>query len=139
MVQTSPIFTTICTLGDLEQRFKLSPTDNDLFFQEWQQDLPKLTAEEKEKLDEIQRRFLRHRKRSPLTEGAINQLLIGPLLALAGLYDEPFYFTTESSVKVEVEDKDEILRGRIDTLIIAQQLWVLLIESKSTIAFSVLQ
>jgi hypothetical protein len=45
--------------------------------------------------------------------------------------------TTEASVEVEVEDKDEILRGIIDTLTIAQQLWVLLIESKSTIAFSV--
>ncbi|NEO52021.1 MAG: type I restriction endonuclease subunit R [Okeania sp. SIO3B5] len=137
MIQTYPISKTISTLGDLEQRFKLSPTDNDLFFPEWQQDLPELTAEEKEKLDQIQGRFLRHRKRSPLTEGVINQLLIGPLLALAGLYDEPFYLTTEASVEVEVEDKDEILRGRIDTLVIAQQLWVLLIESKSTIGFSV--
>ncbi|WP_287238977.1 MULTISPECIES: hypothetical protein [unclassified Okeania] len=111
MIQTYPISKTITTLDDLEQRFKLSPTDNDLFFQEWQQDLPEVTAEEKEKLDQIQGRFLRHRKRSPLTEGVINQLLIGPLLALAGLYDEPFYLTTEASIEVEVEDKDEILRS----------------------------
>jgi len=137
MVQTYPISKTITTLADLEQRFNLIPTDNDLFFQEWQQDLPQLTAQEKETLDQIKRRFLRHRKRSSLAEGLINQLLIGPLLTLAGLYDEPFYVTTEASVELEVEEKDEILRGHIDTLVIAQQFWVLIVESKSTIAFPV--
>jgi hypothetical protein len=58
-------------------------------------------------------------------------------LTLAGLYDEPFYVTTETSVELEIEEEEEILRGRIDTLIIAPQLWVLIIESKSTIAFPV--
>ncbi|TRU71792.1 MAG: type I restriction endonuclease subunit R [Microcystis viridis Mv_BB_P_19951000_S69] len=137
MIQTYPISKTITTLEALEQKFKLSPTDSDLFFQEWQQDLPELTDQEKETLEQIKRRFERHRKRSPLAEGVINQLLISPLLTLAGLYDEPFYVTTEASVEIEIEEEEEILRGRIDTLIIAQQLWVLIIESKSTIAFPV--
>ena len=137
MIQTYPISQTITTLEALEQKFKLSPTDNELFFQEWQQDLPELTDQEKETLEQIKRRFLRHRKRGSLTEGVINQLLISPLLTLAGLYDEPFYVTTEASVELEIEEEEEILRGRIDTLIIAQQLWVLIIESKSTIAFPV--
>lgn len=137
MIQTYPISKTITTLEALEQKFKLSPTDNELFFQEWQQDLPELTDQEKETLEQIKRRFLRHRKRVSLTEGVINQLLISPLLTLAGLYDEPFYVTTEASVEIEIEEEEEILRGRIDTLIIAQQLWVLIIESKSTIAFPV--
>lgn len=137
MIQTYPISKTITTLEALEQKFKLSPTDNELFFQEWQQDLPELTDQEKETLEQIKRRFLRHRKRVSLTEGVINQLLISPLLTLAGLYDEPFYLTTEASVELEIEEEEEILRGRIDTLIIAQQLWVLIIESKSTIAFPV--
>ena len=137
MIQTYPISQTITTLEALEQKFKLSPTDNELFFQECQQDLPELTDQEKETLEQIKRRFLRHRKRVSLTEGVINQLLISPLLTLAGLYDEPFYVTTEASVELEIEEEEEILRGRIDTLIIAQQLWVLIIESKSTIAFPV--
>lgn len=64
-------------------------------------------------------------------------MLISPLLTLAGLYDEPFFVTTEPEVELVVEDKDEILKGRIDTLIIQQQLWVIVVESKSTIAFSV--
>ena len=137
MVQTHPISKTITTLADLKQRFNLSATDNDQFFSEWQQDLPDLTSQERETLDQIKRRFERHRERSPLAEGVINQLLISPLLTLAGLYDEPFYVTTEASVELEIEEKDEILRGRIDTLVISQQLWVLVVESKSTIAFPV--
>ena len=137
MVQTHSISKTITTLADLKQRFNLSATDNDQFFSEWQQDLPDLTSQERETLDQIKRRFERHRERSPLAEGVINQLLISPLLTLAGLYDEPFYVTTEASVELEVEEEDEILRGRIDTLVISQQLWVLVVESKSTIAFPV--
>ncbi|NES20485.1 MAG: type I restriction endonuclease subunit R [Symploca sp. SIO3E6] len=137
MIQTVPISKTITSLEDLEQRFNLSPTDNDLFFQEWQNNLPELTSQERETLDEIKSRFERHRKRSTLAEGVINQLLIGPLLTLAGLYDEPFYVTTEASINLEVEQGDEILRGRIDTLVIAQKFWVLVVESKATIAFSV--
>ncbi len=85
----------------------------------------------------IRNRFLRHRKRGSLAEGTINHLVISPLLTLAGLYDEPFFITTEPEVELLLEDRDEILRGRIDTLIIQQQLWVLVVESKSTIAFSV--
>ena len=137
MIQTYPISKTITTLAVLKQKFNLSATDNDQFFSEWQQDLPELTTQEKETLEQIKRRFERHRERSPLAEGVINQLLISPLLTLAGLYDEPFYVTTEASVEIEIEEEEEILRGRIDTLIIAQQLWVLIIESKSTIAFPV--
>jgi len=137
MIQTYPISKTITTLAVLKQKFNLSATDSDQFFNEWQQDLPDLTTQEKETLEQIKRRFERHRERSPLAEGVINQLLISPLLTLAGLYDEPFYVTTEASVEIEIEEEEEILRGRIDTLIIAQQLWVLIIESKSTIAFPV--
>ena len=137
MIQTYPISKTITTLADLKQRFNLSATENEHFFSEWQQELPELTFQERETLDQIKQRFLRHRERGSLAEGVINQLLISPLLTLAGLYDEPFYVTTEASIELEVEDRDEILRGRIDTLVIAQQLWVLVVESKSTIAFSI--
>lgn len=135
MVQTRPISKTIKTLDDLEETFNLRPTDNELFFPEWQQDLPQLTESEIAILNQIKNRFYRHRKRGYLAEGTINQLLISPWLTLAGLYDEPFFVTTEPEVELVVEDKDEILRGRIDTLIIQQQLWVLVVESKATIAF----
>ena len=137
MLHTKPISKTITSLDDLEERFNLHPTENEQFFPEWTQDLPELTDTETATLDQIRNRFLRHRKRGSLAEGTINQLVISPLLTLAGLYDEPFFVTTEPEVALLLEDRDELLRGRIDTLIIQQQLWVLVVESKSTIAFSV--
>ena len=137
MVQTKPISKSITSLLNLRERFNLTPTSNDQFSPEFTQDLPELTDSEIAALDQIRNRFLRHRERGSLAEGTINHLVISPLLALAGLYDEPFFVTTEPEVELFLEDRDEILRGRIDTLIIQQQLWVLVVESKSTIAFSV--
>ncbi|NEP08770.1 MAG: type I restriction endonuclease subunit R [Symploca sp. SIO2C1] len=137
MVQAKPISKTITSLDDLEERFNLFPTENEQLFPEWNQDLPELTDTETTTLDQIRNRFLRHRKRGSLAEGTINHLVISPLLTLAGLYDEPFFVTTEPEVQLLLEDTEELLRGRIDTLIIQQQLWVLVVESKSTIAFSV--
>lgn len=137
MVQTRAISKTINTLADLEERFSLQPTENDDFFPEWNQDLPELTNFEIVTLEQIRNRYYRHRKRGSLAEGTVNQLLISPLLTLAGLYDEPFFITTEPEVEIVLQDKDEVLRGRIYTLIIQQQLWVLVVESKSTLAFSV--
>ncbi|MEG3954805.1 type I restriction endonuclease subunit R [Microcoleus sp. herbarium2] len=137
MVQTKPISKTITSLLNLRERFNLTPTTNAQFSPEFTQDLPELTDSETATLDQIRNRFLRHRERGSLAEGTINHLVIFPLLTLAGLYDEPFYVTTEPKVELFLEDRDEILTVRIDTLIIQQQLWVLVVESKSTIAFSV--
>ncbi|BAZ20768.1 hypothetical protein NIES4073_16450 [Kalymmatonema gypsitolerans NIES-4073] len=137
MVQTKPISKTITSLLDLRERFNLTPTTNEQFSSEFTQDLPKLTDSEIATLDQIRNRFLRHRERGSLAEGTINHLVISPLLTLASLYDEPFFVTTEPEVELLLEDRDELLRGRIDTLIIQQQLWVLVVESKSTIAFSI--
>lgn len=137
MVKIKPISKTITSLLDLRERFNLTPTTSEQFSSEFTQDLPELTDSERATLDQIKNRFIRHRERGSLAEGTINHLVISPLLTLAGLYDEPFFVTTEPEVELLLEDRDELLRGRIDTLIIQQQLWVLVVESKSTIAFSV--
>ncbi|WP_017315989.1 hypothetical protein [Mastigocladopsis repens] len=137
MVQTKPISKTITSLLDLRERFNLTPTTNEQFSSEFTQDLPELTDSEIATLNQIRNRFLRHRERGSLAEGTINHLVISPLLTLASLYDEPFFITAEPEVEILLENRDELLRGRIDTLIIQQQLWVLVVESKSTIAFSI--
>lgn len=132
MVRSQPTSTTITTLDNLEEKSNLIATHSDRFFPEWTEDLPELTELEQTTLEQIRHRFYRHRKRGSLPEGTVNQLLISPLLTLAGLFDEPFFVTTEPSVELVIEDRDEILRGRIDTLIVQQQLWVLVVESKNT-------
>jgi hypothetical protein len=78
---------------------------------------------------------LRHRNRGKLAEGAVNLLLVSSLLELAVFYDEPFFITTDSSVEIVLENQDEILRGRIDTLVIQEQFWILVVDSKSLISF----
>jgi hypothetical protein len=137
MTQSLAISKTILTMAALQQRFGVVPSQDQQFFAEWASNLPELTPAETAALDQMKARLLRHRNQGSLAEGTINQLLLSPLLTLAGLYDEPFFVATEPSIEIELADQDEILRGRIDTLIIQQQFWVLGIESKSTIAFSI--
>ena len=137
MTQTLVISKTILTMAALQQRFGVIPSSDANFFSEWTTDLPNLTIAETQTLDQIKARFDRHRNQGPLAEGTINQLLISPLLTLAELYDEPFFVSTQPSLEIQVEDQDEILRGRIDTLIVHDQFWASVIESKSTIAFSI--
>ncbi len=137
MTQSLAISQPILTMAALQQRFGVMPSQDQQFFWEWVQNLSTLTPVEIDTLNQIKARSDRHRNRGFLAEGTINQLLISPLLTLAGLYDEPFFVSTEPSLEIELEDQDEILHGRIDTLIIQQQFWVLVIESKSTIAFSI--
>ena len=137
MTQSIAISKNILTMAAVQQRFGIVPSSDQQFFSEWTDNLPEITPAETNTLDQIKARFDRHRHQGPLAEGTINQLLISPLLTLAGLYDEPFFVATEPSLTIELEDQDEILRGRIDTLIIQQELWVLVVESKSTIAFAI--
>lgn len=65
-------------------------------------------------------------------------VVLSPLLDLAGFYDEPFLIGTEESIEIALEDEDEIIRGRIDVLVIQEQLWLLVIESKRA-SFSLLE
>lgn len=135
MVQTLAISRAITTLADVEDRFYLTPTQDPQFFPEWFQDLPDLTNDEMRSLDRIQQRFLRHRRLGKVAEGMVNLLLVSPLLEMAGFFDEPFFISTEPQVEILIEDRDELLRGRIDTLVIHQRLWVLVVESKRSISF----
>lgn len=137
MRQSLAISKNILTMAAVQQRFGVVASSDQQFFSEWFSNLPELVPTEIDTLNQIKARFDRHRNQGSLAEGTINQLLISPLLTLAGLYDEPFFISTEPSIAIELEDQDEILRGRIDTLIVQQQFWVLVVESKSTIAFSI--
>jgi hypothetical protein len=136
VVATKPIAKTVTSLDDLKQRFNLSPAPSDSFFAEWRCDLPSLSEVEQAAIGEIYQRFRRHRDRGTLSEGTVNQLLIAPILTLAGLYDPPFFVTSEPTVMLEVKRDGEILRGRIDTLVLQGQLWVLVVESKDSISFT---
>jgi len=122
----------------LEERFSLEQTDSEAFFPEWWEHLPEISDLEKQYLDRVKFHFLRLVKHPPLSEETVKLVVLSPLLSLAGFYDEPFFIRSESSIEIAVEDAEELIRDRIDVLIIQQQLWLLVIESKKT-AFSLAQ
>ncbi len=125
-------------LAYLEERFSLQLAEDEAFFTQWFENLPEITDLEKQYLDRVKTNFLRLVKRPPILENAVKMVILSPLLDLAGFYQEPFFITTEKSIEIALEDEEEIVRGRIDILIIQEQLWLLVIESKRA-SFSLLE
>ncbi|BAZ49221.1 hypothetical protein NIES4103_18320 [Nostoc sp. NIES-4103] len=125
-------------LAYLEERFGLQQAKDEEFFPEWFENLPEITDLEKQNLDKIKVNFLRLVKRPPLSEETVKLVVVSPLLNLAGFYDDPFYIRGEQSIEISAEDEGEIIRGRIDVLVIQEQLWLLVIESKRS-SFSLLE
>lgn len=131
-----PISKTILSIADVEDKFQLLPCTAPTFFRKWQDNLPELTDIEKTALDRLLVRFAAHRRRGILAEGAVDKLMISPLLDLVGFYEPEYEVRTEESVEFALEGNEEILRGRIDTLIVHEKLWVFVIEAKRTIMAS---
>jgi hypothetical protein len=133
MVEVLAITDYIDSLAEAESRLKLARNDAPSFFTEWTIDLPDLTIAEQQRLDLIKQRYLYHRQYGHLLEGAVNFIVISPLLELAGFYDPPFHLRSEAAVRIEFEDEGgEIYRGRIDGLVVQEHLWIILVESKRT-------
>jgi hypothetical protein len=122
----------ITTLAEAEARFHLSRTEDESFFPEWCVDLPTLTDAEKSSLIELRRRYLYQRSLGHLLENTVTLLFASPLLALAGFYDPPFTIKAEESVQLILADSEEVLQGRLDVLVLKEQVWVVVLESKKT-------
>ncbi|MDJ0617832.1 MAG: type I restriction endonuclease subunit R [Calothrix sp. MO_192.B10] len=132
MTKTEAITEAITSLTDAETRFGLIRIEDEEFFTEWFDGLPEITEAEKASLDVLRRRYLYHRGGGDLLEGTVMLLVVSPLLALAGFYDPPFRIKAESSVELVLDDGEEVLRGRIDVLVLQNQFWVMVLESKKT-------
>ncbi|MBM0744566.1 restriction endonuclease subunit R [Phormidium sp. CLA17] len=117
------------TLYDLEHRFQLQQTEDLSFFLEWQADFPALTETEQQRLVRVQAIVANLERRSVL-ENTVKLAVVAPLLDLSGLFLPPFYVSTEDSIDIEATDESIVVRGRIDILVLQDQLWVLVIESK---------
>ncbi|MDZ8070782.1 MAG: restriction endonuclease subunit R [Nostoc sp. DedQUE08] len=126
------------SLADLEAKFGLKQAENEDFFTEWFDTPPEITDIEKQYLDRVKTNFMRLVKHPPLLESAVKMIVLSPLLDLAGFYQEPFLIATEESIEIALEDEEEIIRGRIDVLVIQEKLWLLVIESKRA-SFSLLE
>lgn len=138
MPETIGITKAITNLNVAHERLNVRPSDNPNFFTEWYQDLPELTEEEKIVLNRLRNRYLYYAADGFVLEGTVSIIILSPLLELLGLCDSPFKIRGEKFVKVEIENGNTQLEGFIDTLVIKDSFWIVLIEAKQY-GFSVLQ
>ncbi len=138
MSQITAITKALTNLNEAHRKFNLTPTLAAEFFPEWQSDLPALTALEQQTCDRLKQCYLYYAADGAISEGTVHYRMLSPLLELLQLYDPPYKIRAEKPVAVEVATEDLILEGRIDALVLQDQLWVVLIEAKQY-GFSVLQ
>ncbi len=138
MSQTIAITKAISNLNEAQRKFNITQTNDPQFFTEWLNDLPELTEAEKTSLDRIKNRYLYYAADGFILEATVIIITLSPLLELLGFCDPPFKIRGEKFVKIEIENGDTILEGFIDTLVIKNLLWIVLIEAKQY-SFSVLQ
>ena len=117
------------TLHDVKVKFSLKQAEDAQFFPEWIDRLPEISDLEKRSLDRVKTDFL-YLAEYPIPESLVGLVVLSPLLSLAGFYRPPFRVTTEAPVQIAAEDEGEIVQGRIDVLVLQNQLWILAIESK---------
>ncbi|NEU76466.1 type I restriction endonuclease subunit R [Hassallia byssoidea VB512170] len=134
MVQKTAITDIFKSLAEVESRFGIRRTKDEQFFREWYENLPQITDEEKASLDVIRRRYLYHLADGNLTEGTVTLLIGSPILEKAGFYDYPYKMRGEASIEIvfDADEEEETLKGRIDILVLQNQFWVILLESKRT-------
>jgi hypothetical protein len=124
------------SLHDLRTQFDLQLAKDNQFFPEWQAELPDTIDFDKQFLDRMKEDYFNLLEYPPLLENTIKMAILGPLLHLAGFYSYPFHTKSEYSIKVSNVDGDVIVEGKIDVLVLKDQLWVMVIESKQA-AFSI--
>lgn len=124
------------SLYDLKKRFNLCLTEDDRFFPEWRTHLPEITDSDKTVSDRIKAGYLNLIERPPILEDTVKMAVLGPLLNLAGFYLPPFHIRSEASVRFSDADDDMTIEGKIDVLVLREQFWIIVIESKQA-AFSI--
>jgi hypothetical protein len=123
----------IKTLSQVETKLGITLSEDPHFFTEWLAVMAELDPTDRLRLDQVRRNYLYQSSDGILLEETIKMVILSPLLELAGFYQAPYKFRAEVSVEITAPgDNDEILRGRIDALILQAQLWIVLIEAKKT-------
>ncbi len=125
------------SLHDLKIKFGLQRTFDEQFFSEWQlTEFPELNDFDKYFLDRAKKAYFNLIEYPPLLEDTVKMAVLAPLLNLAGFYLYPFHTKSEYSVKVSTVDGEIVVEGKIDVLVLKEQFWIMVIESKQA-AFSI--
>jgi Type I restriction enzyme R protein N terminus (HSDR_N) len=119
------------SLSDLKAKFGLQLVEDEQFFREWIDELPEISEFEKQFLDQVKAGYFNLVEYPPMLETTVKMVVLSPLLHFAGFYLPPFHIKAEPEIEISFEDEDEtMIRGRIDVLVLKQQFWVMVIESK---------
>jgi hypothetical protein len=138
MPQMIGVTKAITNLNEVHNTLNLQPAVDPDFFTEWVGSFPELSLREIEICDRLRTRYRYYQSEGAITESTVNLIMISPLLDLLGLYDPPHLIRGEKYIKLEIEDKDQILEGLIDILVLRDRIWLILLETKRY-GFSVLQ
>ncbi|MBT9310868.1 type I restriction endonuclease [Leptothoe kymatousa] len=117
------------TLHDVETKFGLGFESSEDFFPEWQVAPLALDDYQTRVLDQAQASF-RYLLAYPVHEELVKMVVISPLLSVAGFYQRPFRPIAEETTEVAIKNDDELIRGRVDILVLNDQIWVATIEAK---------
>ncbi|NEO86940.1 MAG: restriction endonuclease subunit R [Spirulina sp. SIO3F2] len=128
MVQTLPA--KALTLKDLREQFGLQWVQDPTFFSEWHGPFPELTSAERSLLDQTRAGFFDLLDYPPLLEDVVRMSVLDPLLFVGGFFLAPFQVRSEPTVTLQAEADGLLFQGKIDALILKEQLWVLIIEAK---------
>jgi hypothetical protein len=119
------------TLAQLRGRFGVARSEQPNFFPEAHVLEPAITVAEQIALDRVQQNYLSQLDVQALNEETVKMVVVSPLLDIAGFYRFPFTIDSEVSIEIQEIDEDNVaLTGRINTLIVRHQLWILVVESK---------
>lgn len=118
------------TLRDLIDRFSLQFVEDIQFFPEWQENLPEITDAEKQQLDKVKAGYINLLNYPPFLENVVRMSVLDPILFIGDFYLSPFYVKAEKSVTIAEEDEGVIVTGSLDVLVLKNQFWVMVIESK---------
>lgn len=124
------------TLRNLIDDFKLEFVRDEQFFGEWQENLPEVSDTEKAFLDQVKAAYFNLLDYPPLLEKVVQITILSPLLFTGGFFLPPFHIKAEKSIEITAEDEGIIVRGQADLIVLKDDLWVLVIESKES-SFSV--
>lgn len=122
---------TISSFQVLHDRLGLSRATDAAFFPEWQvADIDQVALTDRAFLDHLQQRYHNYYNAGLLTEGTVLLSIVAPLLEHLGFHEPPFFVRSEVPVMLEVTERDEVYRGRMDVLVIRDQFWVVTVEAK---------
>jgi hypothetical protein len=128
------------SLYDVVQQFRLQEVKDALFFQEIANVPIELSDRDKQDLDLIKEEYLYLAQR-PMIEDLVKMIVLSPLLSCAGFYHSPFFVRAEEAIAISIEDRDQVIKGQIDLLVVQDALydalWIVVIEAKHS-AFNVM-